>query len=270
MQVDEYQSLFNHMEWADAHVWRSVLSLRSLEHDGPMRERLHHFHSTPWAYGQVLRGRPLDIPELNSFFDLRSIGLWARRLYREVPDFMEGLTEERLIQIVEFPWAAQVAKRLGSAGPATVGNSVIRASRPGLALLGKISTVDRLPAHHIGRSAGGARAHPVPRSQSAASLNPDLPWSRDADKLGTNDFRSTKGNVISASLLSPGGSGLRLSGGGTHAVRAFMDGSRVGPLVAGFNTGGGESFFAPHYAKERRPVKRGDPLADRFAVSLFP
>jgi len=126
------------------------------------------------------------------------------------------------------------------------------------------------PPDHIGRSVGGARAHPVPRSLSVRSRNPGLAWSRDANELGTNDFRSTKSNVVSASLLSPGGSGVRISGEGTRAVRAFLDSARVGVLVAGFNTGGGESFFAPHYEKERRPLKRGDALSDRFVLTLIP
>jgi hypothetical protein len=54
MQVSEYRSLIRHMEWADALIWRPVLSLPSMEHDGWMRHRLHHYHSTQWAYGQLL------------------------------------------------------------------------------------------------------------------------------------------------------------------------------------------------------------------------
>jgi uncharacterized damage-inducible protein DinB len=126
MNVSEYRSLILHMEWADALVWRSVLSVASSGQDGPMRERLHHFHSTQWAYLQVLQGLPLEIPELGSFPDLLSVGRWARQFYRKLPAYADGLDETRLRQPVEFPWAAQVAKRLGSAGPATVGESILQ------------------------------------------------------------------------------------------------------------------------------------------------
>ena len=122
----DYGDLLRHMEWADALIWRSVLSMPSLEHDERIKERLLHFHATQWAYGQVLRGRPLEIPDLDDFHDLRSIGLWARRFYRDIPPYIDGLTEAGLTQKVEFPWAEQVAKRLGSASPATVGESLLQ------------------------------------------------------------------------------------------------------------------------------------------------
>jgi uncharacterized damage-inducible protein DinB len=126
MQVSEYQSLIRQMEWADALIWRSVLNVPSLELDAPMRERLYHFHSTQWAYGQLMRGMPLDIPALSTFSTLRLIGLWARQFYREVSAHFDGLSEADLSLSVEFPWAAQLAKRFGSVGPATVGDSILQ------------------------------------------------------------------------------------------------------------------------------------------------
>jgi hypothetical protein len=50
MQVAEYRSLLLHMEWADALIWRSVLNASPSGQDDSMLGRLHHFHSTQWAY----------------------------------------------------------------------------------------------------------------------------------------------------------------------------------------------------------------------------
>lgn len=124
MQVPEYRSLLLHMEWADARVWWSVLNAPG--HDESMPERLHHFHSTQWAYLQVLQGRPLEIPELGAFPDLRSIGRWARQLYCVLPAYRDSLEDDQLGRRVEFPWAAQLADRLGNPGPATVGESLLQ------------------------------------------------------------------------------------------------------------------------------------------------
>jgi len=126
MHVTEYQNLIRHMEWADALIWRSVLSLPLGEHEGWMRQRLHHYHSTQWAYGQVLRSQPIEIPKLSSFPDLRSMGLWARDFYREATSYFDGLDESVLQQMVDFPWSARVVKRLGSVGPATAGESILQ------------------------------------------------------------------------------------------------------------------------------------------------
>jgi uncharacterized damage-inducible protein DinB len=126
MQVSGYQSLMLHMEWADAVTWTSVLGVPSSGQDRPMRERLHHLHSTQSAYLHVLLGRPLEIPELTSFPDLTSVGRWARHVHRELESYRSGLNEAQLRQVVQFPWAEEVAERFGGAEPATVGESLLQ------------------------------------------------------------------------------------------------------------------------------------------------
>ena len=61
------------------------------------------------------------------------------------------------------------------------------------------------PDDHIGRPQGTATAfeNGLPLSGLAGPrVEPNWSWSRDGSKHGTNDFRSTKMNVIEASLLS--------------------------------------------------------------------
>ena len=126
MHASDYKALIRHMEWADALIWKTVLSLSSLEHDGWIRERLHHVHSTQWAYGQLLRGQPVEIPALNSFPDLRSIGLWARQFYVMESARFERLDETELQRKVDFPQTAEIVKRFGSAASPTVGESILQ------------------------------------------------------------------------------------------------------------------------------------------------
>ena len=83
MPATDVTNLLLHMEWADAAMWRALLSVPSLSSDTPMQERLQHFHSTQWGYLQILRGLPLQLPERGSFPDLRSTGRWARQFYSE-------------------------------------------------------------------------------------------------------------------------------------------------------------------------------------------
>lgn len=126
MELSEYQSLMGHMEWADALAWTAVLGLPSLQQDRQMRERLHHFHSTQWAYLQVWRGEAVRIPELSSFADLRALGRWARGYYRELPAYAESLQPAALRREVQFPWAAQLVERFGSAKPASLADSILQ------------------------------------------------------------------------------------------------------------------------------------------------
>ena len=43
---------------------------------------------------------------------------------------------------------------------------------------------------------------------------------------------------------------------------------RMRVLVAGFNAGGYDQFFATHYSAERRPLKKGDVVASSFRLVM--
>ncbi len=126
MKREDYSNLIRHMEWADARIWVSALNVPTLTHDKWVVERLHHYHSTQWAYGQILLKLPVDIPELLTFPDLKSVGVWARRFYSEFSGRLSELDETALSRSVDFPWAALIAERLGGVTTATVGQSIIQ------------------------------------------------------------------------------------------------------------------------------------------------
>ena len=115
-----------HMEWADARNWSAVLGVPSLQHDPKMREHLHHFHTTQWAYLQIWRHEPVQIPQASSFADLTALGQWARAYYRELPSFLDGIDEPMLGQPIDFPWAAQLEARFGKVTPATLAESLLQ------------------------------------------------------------------------------------------------------------------------------------------------
>jgi hypothetical protein len=126
MQLSEYRNLVNHMEWADAQVWTSILSKPLLENDDWIKERMHHYHSTQWAYGQIIFKLPINIPELRNFADINSIGCWASCFYKEFSDMFSKLDEIELQEKVEFPWSTRIAEKFGSISPANVGESIIQ------------------------------------------------------------------------------------------------------------------------------------------------
>lgn len=122
------------------------------------------------------------------------------------------------------------------------------------------------PESHIGRPAGTARAL-SPGHAAVFREPPAWDWKDDENALGSNDFRSTKANVLWAVLSSPDGNGLMLSSDGRQAARAFLDGDRIGWLVADFSTGGGDIFFAPHHSMDDRPLEAGDTIKGSFVLT---
>jgi len=126
MEAGEYRSMLLHMEWADSRTWGAILSMPDLGKDKWMRERLYHFHSTQWAYLQMFRGEAIRLTGFDALADLHAVGRWARQFYRELASFRDGLNEAALRQHLDFPFAAQIVERLGSAGPATIAEGIVQ------------------------------------------------------------------------------------------------------------------------------------------------
>ncbi len=125
------------------------------------------------------------------------------------------------------------------------------------------------PADHIGRPEGIAKANPNEVAHAIhLSEMPRQEWSADSTALGTADFRSTKEHVLAASLRASQGRGLAVTSDGSQSVRAFVDGPKIGWLIAGINAGGGDPFFSPHFNADRHPLKPGDHVKDTLHLRL--
>jgi len=118
------------------------------------------------------------------------------------------------------------------------------------------------PADHIGRLRGCARASKETRPCRLPGPvdAPDKPWSSDATKLGSNDFRSTKENVVTAALARADGSGVVVNGQGRQHVRTWLELNKVRLLIADFSNAGAERFFRGHARREDHPLNPGDSI----------
>jgi uncharacterized damage-inducible protein DinB len=126
MAVDEARGLFTHMEWADAVTWKTVMGLADAQKDARVADTLYHLHSVHWAYLQVWRGEPLQIPERGTIGDLAALLAWARPYYPGLRAFAETLDDAALSRPVELPWAGELVKRFGSVGPVTRGETILQ------------------------------------------------------------------------------------------------------------------------------------------------
>jgi uncharacterized damage-inducible protein DinB len=86
------QDLFRHMEWADATVWRSVVSLPAASTDERIKNYLHHIHMVQHAFINVWREQPL---------------------HQLAGPYLEALSEEDLDSPLVMPWAKYLTKHLG-------------------------------------------------------------------------------------------------------------------------------------------------------------
>jgi len=121
------------------------------------------------------------------------------------------------------------------------------------------ATLSVYPDEHIGRPQGHAPAfHPrVPLCGIFGPLSqPSYPWSHDATELGCNDFRSTKYQVIEASLRDKNGGGLFLKANGAQHLRCWVLKDKIRMLVADYSGYGSERHCEFGVPKTMKPGER--------------
>jgi hypothetical protein len=136
------------------------------------------------------------------------------------------------------------------------------------------------PDDHVGRPEGITRALPDPSIVAKAGKwmevayrqKPTWPWFKDANEMGTRDFRATRSNIFRATLKNPSGNGITVRSGATHHTRSFLDGDRIGLLVAYFSGPAMNTYWLHGINEiagiEPLPVQAGTVLEDVIHLSL--
>ena len=125
MPVPDLPTLYSHMEWADAFVWRAVLAHEPSAEDDFVVESLVHLHMVQFAWLSIWRGEDVAMTTRDDFYGLAAVRDWARSYHRRVAGFLEGLTDDRLESNIEVPWTDFIEKEIGRPpAPARLGDSV--------------------------------------------------------------------------------------------------------------------------------------------------
>jgi uncharacterized damage-inducible protein DinB len=111
--LDALRELFQHMEWADAAIWRAVLAHPSAVRDTRLRDLLLHLHVVQRAFLNVWHSRPVTFPTREDFADLTAVQAWSHPYYAEVAAFLATLDAAALDRPVEMPWLAEFEQQTG-------------------------------------------------------------------------------------------------------------------------------------------------------------
>ncbi|MBM3773217.1 MAG: damage-inducible protein DinB [Acidimicrobiia bacterium] len=141
------QDLYRHMEWADACVWRAVMSSDAAMADAATRQRLHHIHAVQRGFLAVWRNEPFDF-RAGSSLALEELMAWGRDYHREALQCVAGFSESELDRPIVLPWMGWIKERLGKEPQApTLGETVLQ--------------VASHSTHHRGQALGSLRTHGV-------------------------------------------------------------------------------------------------------------
>jgi uncharacterized damage-inducible protein DinB len=114
------------MEWADATVWKTVLTSDAAKADDKVRDCFYHLHLVQRGFLRAWRGEPLEGP-LPTFNDLQSLIEWARTFYGEAMTYLGTLSDGKAAEELSVPWASIVEQRLGRAPEkTTIGETVLQ------------------------------------------------------------------------------------------------------------------------------------------------
>lgn len=100
------------MEWADATVWRSVVSSPAALTDERIRNYLYHIHMVQHAFINVWREQPRSA-NAGSDLALTELPEWGRQFHQLAGPYVQALNEEDLDSPLVMPWAKHLTKHLG-------------------------------------------------------------------------------------------------------------------------------------------------------------
>ncbi|WP_090392948.1 glycoside hydrolase family 2 TIM barrel-domain containing protein [Niabella drilacis] len=80
-------------------------------------------------------------------------------------------------------------------------------------------------------------------------------WKDDATELGSNDFRSSKRNIYSATLSDAAGNAVKAWGGGKQTSRSWLQDGAILWLIADYCNNGSEPFYGSPFTDGRVNIK---------------
>ena len=121
------------------------------------------------------------------------------------------------------------------------------------------------PPDHIGRPAGTARA----AADHKDDLPPGWPWALDNSPMGSNDFRSTKRNILWAVLGYPKGAGVLVHSDGRHHARAIVETDRISLHINSWYGGTNAGWWEwEHNYGKGKLIKKGDHIQETLRLRL--
>jgi len=115
------------MEWADAAMWRAVVSVSDAQHSAELIDRLYHVHATQRLFLQLWMGEKRDPYDASRFTSLGDLRAWAKSYYPIASSFLSTVSAEQMGQPLLVPWARFYEPQLGSvAASTTFGETVFQ------------------------------------------------------------------------------------------------------------------------------------------------
>ena len=116
----------DHMAWADARVWRTVLGTQGAGEDPAVRGQLLHTHMLQWAFLSMWTKVPFE-RERAASLSIDQLAEWAREFHSAAATFTGSIDPALVGSAVSLPWSKQVAGASGrDLAPTTLGETMMQ------------------------------------------------------------------------------------------------------------------------------------------------
>ena len=127
MKFKQIENLLNHMQWADAEVWKIVLSFEAAENDERIKKLLYHLHQVQYAFYYLWNDLPVENPKQVEFVNLKSIAKWGFDYQQKLNAFLSSAKAVNNEKIVQIPWSVFMERRIGKkVVPATLEETMLQ------------------------------------------------------------------------------------------------------------------------------------------------
>lgn len=141
MKSEQVENLLNHMMWADAEVWKKVITFEAAENDEKIKKLLYHIHQVQYAFYFLWNELPLSIPKLEAFSDLKSIAKWGFEYQQKLDEFISSSMSDENNKVIQIPWSIFMERKIGKKViPATLEETMLQVASHSTYHRGQINT----------------------------------------------------------------------------------------------------------------------------------
>lgn len=133
--------LLQHMQWADAEVWKKVVSFDAASDDERIKKLLYHLHQVQYAFYFLWNELQMEIPKPDEFADLKSIAKWGFAYQQKLNDFLSLPKSDEKEKVIQIPWSVFVERKTKQkVVPATLEETMLQVTSHSTYHRGQINT----------------------------------------------------------------------------------------------------------------------------------
>jgi uncharacterized damage-inducible protein DinB len=133
--------LLQHMQWADAEVWKKILNFPDSENDERIKKLLYHLHQVQYAFYFLWNDLPMEIPKPEEFSDLKSIAKWGLDCQQKLNEFLSSAKANEKEKILQIPWSVFLERKIKQkVVPATLEETMLQVASHSSYHRGQINT----------------------------------------------------------------------------------------------------------------------------------